>query len=223
VNAAEALRLLRDLDTPAFTTSDAAARLRLSGEAASQTLRRLQAAGLVRFVRRGLWTLDERVESLALAEYVTAPHPAYVSLQTALHLHGMIEQIPSVVYLVSLARSHRVPTTFGTFSVHRVAPRFFGGFEVSSPSGAKIATPEKALLDVFYLSGVRSRLFASLPELELPPSFRWNSARAWIARIPSARLRTVVSRRLDALCTPAQRRKGRRAGGRASPGAPRGT
>jgi hypothetical protein len=216
VNAAKALGLLRGLNTPAFTTSDAAVRLGVSGEAASHTLRRLQVEGLARCIRRGLWTLGDLMEPLVLAEYLTAPHPAYVSLQTALHLHGMIEQIPSVVYVVSLARSHRVRTTLGTFSVHRVAPRFFGGFDVTPGSGAKVATPEKALLDVFYLSGTRSRMFAALPELELPPTFRRDIAHEWIARIPSVRLRSIVSHRLDALLSKQGRHRGRRPSGRAS-------
>lgn len=207
MNAAKALGLLRGFKTPAFTTADAAVRLGLSGEAASQTLRRLEAAGLAQSVRRGLWTIEGRGEPLALAEYLTAPHLAYVSLQSALHIHGMIEQIPGVTYLVSLARSHRIRTSLGTFSVHRVAPAFFGGFETSPRSRAKIATPEKALLDVFYLSGTRSRLFASLPELELPRAFKVDVARDWIARIPSARLRTVVARRLDAVLAPPRRRR----------------
>jgi len=205
MNAARALALLRGLDSPAFTTSDAAARLKSSIPAASQTLRRLRAAGLVRFVRRGLWTLSDPVDPLALAEHLTAPHAAYVSLQTALYLHGMIEQIPSVTYVVSLSRTRRIRTTFGTFSVHRMAPEFFGGFEVSGRTGAKIATPEKALLDVLYLSGNRSRLFAALPELELPRRFRRGETRRWIARIPSARLRTLVTRRLAAHLEPPAR------------------
>lgn len=207
MNAAKAFGLLRALATPAFTTSDAAARLGLSVAAASKTLDRLRAAGLARFIRRGLWTVQETLEPLVLAEYLTAPHPAYVSLQTALHLHGMIEQIPAVIYVVSLARSHRIRTTLGTFSVHRVAPEFFGGFDVLRRSGAKVATPEKALLDVLYLSGGRSRLFAALPELELPRRLRLDRARAWIKKIPSARLRTLVSRRLDALGATATRRR----------------
>lgn len=207
MTTAKALGLLRALATPAFTTSDAAARLGLSVPAASKTLHRLRSAGLARSIRRGLWTVQETLEPLVLAEYLTAPHPAYVSLQTALHLHGMIEQIPAVVYVVSLSRSHRIRTTLGTFSVHRVAPAFFGGFEVLRRSGAKVATPEKALLDVFYLSGGSSRLFASLPELELPPRWRLDRARAWIKKIPSARLRTLVSRRLDALSAAATHRR----------------
>ena len=198
MNAANALARLRKLGVPAFTTGDA------------ETLRRLGDAGLVRSLRRGLWTLRDSVDPLAIVESVTSPHLAYVSLQTALRLHGMIEQIPSVVYVVSLARSHRVTTTVGTYSVHRVAPAFFGGFESSGPSGAKIATPEKALLDLFYLSRGRSRIFASLPELTLPRTFRFAHARSWIDRIPSAALRTLVTRRLDAISRTSRRIRGLR-------------
>ncbi|MEW6756384.1 MAG: type IV toxin-antitoxin system AbiEi family antitoxin [Candidatus Latescibacterota bacterium] len=199
MNTARALGLLRRLGPPAFTTADAAAACGQRIGAASKTLQRLRAAGLVHFVRKGLWTLHDDLEPLVLVEYLTAPHPSYASLQTALYLHGMVDQIPSVFYVVSLTRSHRIGTSLGTFSVHRIAPAFFGGFEVSPHSGAKIATPEKALLDVFYLSAGRSRLFASLPEIELPAGFRHDYARAWTARIPSARLRTLVARRLQGL------------------------
>jgi predicted transcriptional regulator of viral defense system len=197
MNAARSLARLRRLGVTAFSTADAAALLSVSVSAAAKTLRRLADAGLLHSVRCGLWTLDEPGEPFALLEYVTAPCPAYVSLQTALYLNGMIEQVPSLIYAVSLSRSHRVRTSVGTFSIHRIAPGFFGGFEVSPRSGAKIAGPEKALLDIFYLSAGRSRLFASLPEVELTPGFRFDVAREWIGRIPSARLRTIVSRRLD--------------------------
>jgi len=118
-------------------------------------------------VRKGVWTLAERPDRLALAEYVTATYPAYLSLQTALYQHGMIEQIPSMIYLVSLARGARVATTLGTYSVHYVQP------------------------------SSRGRMFASLPELELPPAFRRRAAREWIQRIPSKRLKTIVAQRLD--------------------------
>jgi hypothetical protein len=109
----------------------------------------------------------------------------------------MISQIPQVTYVVSLDRTQRVRTSVGTLSIHRVAPAFFGGFELRE-SGVKLATPEKALLDVFYLSGTRSRLFAALPELELPRGFSFREARACLQRIPSKRLRTVVAARLEA-------------------------
>ena len=54
--------------------------------------------------------------------------PAYVSVQSALYLHGMISQIPHVIYVASLARTQRVATTIGTYSIHQIAPEFFGGY-----------------------------------------------------------------------------------------------
>ena len=197
MNASEALGRLKRLRVPAATTADAAAVLGISGGAASQTLRRLARSGLVMPLRKGVWALVDRPDPLALAEYVTTPYPSYLSLQTALYQHGMIEQIPSMIFLVSLARSGRIETALGTYSVHHVQPAFFDGFESLPDSGIKLATPEKALVDFLYLSPTRSRLFAALPELELPRGFRRSVAREWVGRIPSQRLRTIVARKLD--------------------------
>lgn len=55
-----------------------------------------------------------------------------------------------------------------------------------------MATPEKALLDVFYLSSARSFLFSALPELEIPRSFKSKKAFKMIEKIPSPRMRTLV-------------------------------
>jgi len=199
MNAAEALRRLKRLRVPAATTSDASAVLAISVQAASHTMRRLARSGLVTPVRKGLWALADEPDPLALAKYVTAPYPSYLSLQTALYRHGMIEQIPSMIFAVSLARTARIETPLGTYSVHHVQPAFFDGFEAVAESGIKLATPEKALVDFLYLSPTRARLFASLPELELPRGFRRSEARRWAQRIPSKRLGTIVARKLDEL------------------------
>ena len=196
MNATEALARIQRLGVPAVTTSDVAALLDLSTGAASHTLRRLARARLVGSLRRGLWSVSDRVDPLAMAEYITAPYPSYVSLQTALYLRGMIMQIPATIYLVSLARSARVTTPIATYSLHHVAPEIFDGFEVQPKSGIKLAFAEKALVDLLYLSGTRTRLFSSLPELELPRGFRTARARAWVKRIPAPRLRVLVEQRL---------------------------
>lgn len=135
---------------------------------------------------------------LALPEYLTAPFPAYVSLQSALYLHGMISQVPSVTYAVSLARTRRFTTPLGTVSIHHVQPPFFFGFE-DAGHGGRLATPEKALVDFLYLAPARSQLFRALPELEWPRRFSVRKARAIVGRIEAERRRTLVSRRLDAL------------------------
>jgi predicted transcriptional regulator of viral defense system len=206
MNASDALGRLRGLGVPAVTTADAAAVLGMSIEATSHALRRLSFSGLVTPVRKGLWALGANPDPLRLCEYVTMPYPSYVSLQTALYWHGMVMQIPSMIYLVSLGRTARVETRLGTYSVHHVQPELFGGFELPKGSAVKLARPEKALVDVLYLSPTRSRLFAALPELEVPSHFRWGVARRWARQIPSQRSRTMVERRLAELHGPTDRR-----------------
>ena len=110
----------------------------------------------------------------------------------------MIEQIPEVTYAVTLARTSRITTRAGTVSLHHVAPEVFGGFE-EKKNGVKLASPEKALFDFAYLSGGRTRLFTSLPELELPTRFRRSELAKWLVRIPAARTRTLTSARLERL------------------------
>ena len=198
MNAREALSRLRNLRVPIIETADAAAALGQSAFAASKTLSRLAESGLLTQVRHGMWWIDGHVDPYRLAEHVTLPLPNYLSLHTALHLRGMIEQIPEVIYVVSLARTQAIVTTAATYSVHHMAPELFGGFE-STREGIRLATPEKTLFDFAYLSGGRSRLFTHVPELQLARGFRWQELRRWVDRIPAARRRTLVTRRLGLL------------------------
>jgi predicted transcriptional regulator of viral defense system len=194
-----ALSTIASMNAPVFTTSDAATRLRVANGHASVVLARLAASGQVIRLRRGVWALPNRVDPLALPEYLTSPFPAYVSLQSALYLHGMISQMPAMTYAVSLARTRRFTTPLGAVSVHHVQPAFFFGFEEAGRSGGRLATPEKALVDFLYLAPARSRLFRALPELEWPKRFSVRTARSVVKRIEPARRRTLVSRGLDRL------------------------
>ncbi len=214
MNASEALARLRRLDVPVVTTADASTVLELSISAASHTLRRLAQTGLVTPLRKGLWVLDSRMDPLLVPEYLTAPYPSYVSLQTALYHHRMISQIPSVIYAVTLARDRRTDTPFGSYSFHHLPPELFGGWGVPPRSGLKLATPEKALADFLYLTPTRTRLFAALPELELPAGFRPAKTRAWLRRIRARRLRTIAEDGLDKILNESAQRANRGRGGR---------
>ena len=150
-------------------------------------------------LRRGLWALPDRVDPLTLPGRLTAPLPSYVSLQSALCLHGIISQVPTITYAVSLARARQYTTPLGVISVHHVVPGFFFGFEEAGRQGAQVASPEKALVDFLYLGPARSKLFRALPEVELPRGFSARRARAITARIESSRRRTMVQRALDRL------------------------
>jgi predicted transcriptional regulator of viral defense system len=195
MSASEALARLQRLKIPVVATADAAAAFGQSTYAASKTLSRLAQSGLVTAVRHGTWWVGARADPYRLPEYLTTPMPSYLSLQTALHLRGLIEQIPEVFYVVSLARTKRIATGAGVFSVHHIAPELFGGFEETA-AGVKLASAEKALFDLAYLSGGRSRLFTAVPELEIGKTFRWRELRRWISRVSSQRARTLVEERI---------------------------
>jgi predicted transcriptional regulator of viral defense system len=185
---------LLGMGVPVFQTSDAAAYLGIGNVHASKLLARLAASGHLAKLGRGRWGFKDRIDSLALPEYLTAPYPAYVSLQSALHHHGLISQMPSVLYAVSPARTRTHRTPLGTVSIHHIDPSFFFGFQPAGRGAAKVATPEKALIDFLYLGPARSRLFRALPELDLSRGFKVNEARKIIRRIRSLGRRNRVSR-----------------------------
>lgn len=203
MTAVQALARLRSLGVPLVESADAAAVLGQEASATARTLARLAQAGLVDRVRHGTWWMDPPADPYRLAAHLTLPFDAYLSLQSALHHHGLIEQIPAVHYVVSLARTQRIQTCVGVYSVHHLAPEVFGGF-LESAGGARIATPEKALFDVAWLSGGRSRLFAGLPELTLPSGFDHQELARWLGRVHSQRDRTRVERKVAGFVAGAQ-------------------
>ncbi len=191
----DVLLKLQRLAQPVLETADVAVIAGVNKPHASKIAARLAGAGQLLALRRGVWALPGRIDPLGIPERLTAPQPAYVSLQSALYHHGMLSQIPSSVYAVSLARSRRYMTPLGVVSIHHVAPEFFFGYETLGDNGIQMARPEKALLDVFYLTPARSRLFCRLPEVEKPDNFNIATARQMIARIPHPSRRAMVARR----------------------------
>ena len=196
----DALTRLQQRDQPVLETSDVAVILGVGKAHASKIAVRLAEAGHFLSLRRGVWAFPGRLDPMAVPERLTAPQPAYVSLQSALYHHGMISQIPSTVYAVSLARTHRYVTPLGVVSVHHVAPDFFFGFETLGVKGIQMARPEKALLDFFYLAPARSRLFCKLPEVERPRGFDVRESHRMIARISFPPRRSMVAGRFKQWC-----------------------
>ena len=105
------------------------------------------------------------------------------------------EQIPRLIFVASLARTQRIATPLGTYSIHHLAPELFAGFDGSEELGY-VAVPEKALFDTVYLRAAVGGS-AALPELELPPGFREERLGEWVDRVARPRLRTLVSLGLD--------------------------
>lgn len=194
--------LLR-IDRPAITTREAAAVWQTTQRTAGRRLSAMDEGGLVRRLRRGLWALNPEVAPFAIAPFLTAPFPAYVSFFSALSNHQMIEQIPRQISVASLDRAKRIATSLGVYEIHHLTPEVFGGYAGSEESGY-LATPEKALFDAVYVRAASgSRAF--FPELSLPEDFDYGQIKKWTGRIESPRLRTLVSRRLREVLKAASR------------------
>ena len=182
-----ALKKLHIVGVPVMETADVANQLGLSNAYASQVLRRLAQENHIVHLSRGLWAIDLRVNPLLIPDYLIAPMPCYISLQTALYHHGMIDQISRVITVVSLARSRKIQTPLATVSVHHMMPEFFFDYELDPKTGVKMATPEKALVDMLYYK-------KNLPEIEIPITFNSKKALEMIRKIPSRARRTFAEK-----------------------------
>lgn len=186
-----------------ITTSEVAARLGTSLPTASRVLADLVRAGAAHRIRPGLFLLGESApDPLVIGPSLTLPAPAYVSFASALHFHGIVDQIPRRITLASIGRPRVLETDIGTYVVHRIAPEVFGGWR--TVRGVTVARPEKALFDTAYVAAVRGEP-ALIPELDLPPSFDRSAIEHWSTRIPSARLRTMTRDRIERLLARAVR------------------
>ena len=195
----EALVKIKFMDQPVFRTADVMAALDIQKSHASKLLERLARHGHFVRLKRGLWAITEGLEPLALVPHMTAPFPSYVSLQSALYYHDMISQIPEVIYCVSLARTRTYMTPPATISIHHIPGSFFFGYEERGDQQVRIALPEKALVDILYLSQAKSRLFAVLPEVAFPSQFNIKRAQNMIRKIVDPRRRTMVFSRFERL------------------------
>ena len=139
MTSAEVIARLRSLRLPAVTTADVAAALGMSVPAASHALSRFADVGLVTSVRRGLWALQENPDPLVLADHVTAPYPSYVSLQTALHQHGMIDQIRNPVGSVSSGKAANNLDRVG--DKYKKSTRDFSGVAILIPDRGSTVNP----------------------------------------------------------------------------------
>jgi len=175
----------------------------LSGKSLSvvtQSLNNLVREGAVTKVSRGVWMREggEAVSPYSIIPYLFPRHRAYVSFITALHIHGIIEQIPQVTELASTGHAGTIRTNLGVFYTHHIAPSFFAGFGwYKGNSGFLIAEPEKALIDSLYLSAHKKRRFGHFPELHFPDSFSFKRAGAWANKIDNKTTRVYVLKKLE--------------------------
>jgi len=133
-----------------------------------------------------------------LVPFLAGSHQAYVSFFSALHLHGVVEQIPQIVYAATTGHTRVSKTPLGSFSFHRIDPLIFAGFDwYRGGRDFLIASAEKALADCLYLSSKRGKQFRFFPEMDLDRPFSFLRTADWVRRIPDKRIRTYALGRLE--------------------------
>lgn len=199
MNSLEAYKKIIHLDLKIFSTNDISILLKISNKSSYKILYKLNQQKLIIHLKRNLWTSDLNIEPLSLPDYLTAPMSSYISLQSALYFHGMISQIPRVVYSISIARTQKFKTPIADYSIHQITPNLFMGFSILKNTDIKMASKEKALFDFYYLKSVKSRLFYSLPELYMPENFNWNIVESYIEKIKNISRKSMVKKSLNIL------------------------
>ena len=193
---------IKKLGRPVFTTHELTT---LSGKSPStvvQSLNHLVKQGLIEKIYRGVWAEQghRAISPFEIIPYLFPRQRVYVSFISALHLYGIVEQIPQVITLASTAHTSILRTKAGIFSVHQIAPAFFDGFDWYRGQGNfLIAEPEKALIDSLYLSSRKRKQFGSFPELDFPTEFSFKKAGCWAWHIPEKKIRLYVLMKLKAL------------------------
>jgi predicted transcriptional regulator of viral defense system len=168
------LELFNQPEFVVFTTRDFATAGNLTLSAASKRLERLVKERFLTRVTRGIWANEghPHFQPLACVPYLLGKEQGYVSYLTALHMHGIISQIPRSIQVATTGRARVLDSPVGRFEFLKMKPELMrNGVEWSETRQPYlIATKEKALLDVLYISTRKNRRFAKLPELDLVDS-----------------------------------------------------
>jgi predicted transcriptional regulator of viral defense system len=114
-----------------------------------------QGKGYIKKVIRGYYIFaDLPLDEKGLFEIANRIYaPSYVSFEMALAYYGLIPESVYGITSASTRKTMRFKTTIGEFSYRAIRPKLYFGFEYLAENNryAKIASPEKALLDYFYL------------------------------------------------------------------------
>ena len=147
-------------------------------------LNRYTASGLLIRLRRGLYLINQEPypDSSVLASRLDTS--AIVSLETVLHRSGMIPEVPFATTLVTPAMTAQYhPAVGGAFHFRHMKKELFFGFSIEhhSPYAVRVATPEKALLDLLWFHRFQRDRQAYIEglRLDIPSTFSWKNFRLY--------------------------------------------
>jgi len=193
------LDLFNSADFIIFTTRDFANYNRISIPAASKRLLRLANKKLLTRITKGLWanTSHPHFHPLACVPYLLGKEQGYVSFLTALHLHGLVSQIPKTIQIATTGHTRKLDSPVGHYEFLQIKPELMKQGTKWSDTHLPylIATAEKALVDMLYLSTRKKRRFLRLPEIDIrQTTFRKREFERLLKQLPIPPQISVVMR-----------------------------
>lgn len=146
---------LKNHNKKIFTLRELAILTKESDASVGMALLRAKKSGLVARVK-GLWVnmVDKpELEEVALE----LRSPSYISFESALYRHGILSQSPrGLLSLATTLKPDKITTSLGDLQFTHLSPKLFFGFDSN-----RLATPEKAFLDLIYIKIRRGTLETS--------------------------------------------------------------
>ena len=89
-----------------------------------------------------------------LSFFLTLYNPSYISFETAFAYYGLIPESVYGITSASTRKTYAFKTSLAKFSYRTIKPSLFFGYLLAEQNGRyfKIASPEKAVLDYFYIN-----------------------------------------------------------------------
>lgn len=203
------IKYIKQLNRSVFTTREISDLSRKSPSAVTQSLNLMCRQGIVKKLYRGIWAevTNGKIGPFMLVPHLFRARRAYVSFLSALHLHGIVDQIPQSITLASTTHTKKIKTALGTFIVHKISPEYFWGFDwYKGTENFLLAEPEKALADCLYLSTRKKKQYGYFPVLNIAKPFSIQKTEMYIKRIPDKNARRLALSRWEELKKQAQRK-----------------
>ena len=114
-----------------------------------------QEKGYIRKIIKGYYIFaDKPLEEKSLFEIANRIYsPSYVSFEMALARYGLIPESVYGITSASTRKTSHFKTSIGSFIYRTIRPKLYFGFEFleNNEKLFKLASPEKSLLDLFYI------------------------------------------------------------------------
>ncbi len=124
-------------------------------------LNRMVKRGVLTKIRRGYFTFD--LNQVDFEEFAgVIKKPSYISLEYALYHHGLIDQIPEKITLVTTGKPQTLINNGKILEYSHLKKELFFGYEIVK--NFLIARKEKAILDELYLISLKKRSFNIDPD-----------------------------------------------------------